>query len=113
MIVRAGVLGAMLLMVAGSSAGAIPDHRPPIQDIVLSGVIRSLGIVQEEPAERPQATFFLDIAQYGGKTMPVLVVVPAPIPCIDGDHATLSGAFDKEGFGGPMLLWAHILSCGD
>ena len=44
--------------------------------------------------------------------MSVLVVMPAPIPCIERDHATLSGEFDKEGFGGPMLLWAHILSCG-
>ena len=111
MIVRAAILGAISILTLSCSALAHPHGRPGLRRMVLSGVIRSSGVVEEEPQARPQATFFLDVVQPNGQTISVLTVLPAPIPCFDGEHATLSGEFDKEGLGGPMLLSAQILSC--
>lgn len=70
-----------------------------------------MGVVQEESQERSLATFFLDVAQPDGKPLAMLVVLPAPIPCVEGDRATVSGEFD-DGLGVPMVLWPRILSCG-
>lgn len=112
MTVRAVLLAAISMVALSTSALAAPPLRPSFRKTVLTGVIRSLGVVQEEPRERPQATFLLDVVQSDGRTLSVLTVLPAPIPCAEGDRAMLSGDFAKEGLGGPMLLSAHILSCG-
>ena len=110
--VRPCALGVMSLLALSSSAGAAIHRRPGVRATVVSGVIRDLGVAQEEPTAQPQATFFLDVVQPDGQTISVLTVLPAPIPCVEGEHATLTGQVDNQGFGGPMLLWPHILSCG-
>lgn len=111
MIVRADVLGAFSILALSVCANAAAHCRPPVANTVLHGVIRSIGVVQEEPQERPQATFFLDVPQPDGKPVAVLVVLPAPIACREKDRATVSGQFDV-GLGVPMVLSPRILSCG-
>ncbi len=94
-----------------------PDAEPPRPHLVhisLTGTVISFGIVQEEPAETPQATFFLDVVGSDGVRRKVLVVVPAPaFHCWEGERATLEGEVGPDEAKAPtILLDARLVSCG-
>ncbi len=91
----------------------VEPARPPLVHMTLTGVVTSLGIVQEEPAETPQATFYLAITGSDGVHRRVLVDVPEPrFPCGEGDRATLEGDVPADETAAPTILMrARLISC--
>ncbi len=88
----------------------MPATLPPAwssRAVTIAGVIRSLRESQMEPAAAAQASFMLARPH----RPPVVVVLPAPIPCLEGDRAVIAGEL-TEGQGlPPVLLSPRILSC--
>jgi hypothetical protein len=88
--------------------------RPGLVHETLTGIVRSLGVVQEEPAETPQASFYLMVRGPNGRTVDVLVSLPAQaLHCSEGELATLEGDVAAADRDMPTLLMqARTLSCG-
>ena len=88
--------------------------RPPLVHETLTGVVKSFGVVQEEPGETPQAVFYLTIV--GADAHPADVLVGMPVfafRCAEGDRATLEGDVGANERDRPsVLMGAHIISCG-
>ena len=79
----------------------------------LTGRVRSVGILQEEPGATPQANFYLDVASADGKVQAVLISLPAyRFACSEGEQAAIEGDFVAADSPFPaMLLSAQLLSC--
>ena len=88
--------------------------RPGLVHETLTGTIKSVGVVQEEPGETPQAVFYLTVVGADGHPADVLVGMPAQaFHCSQGDRATLEGDVGADEKDSPsVLMRAHILSCG-
>jgi hypothetical protein len=106
----AGLVASGLLAPPGAARGDPRGRAAPAHE-VLTGIVRSIRIGQLEPAETPQATFFLDIRRADGKAASVLVELPAPIFCFEGDLAVIEGDLAEDDVLPPILLSARILSC--
>ena len=100
---------------AGNNATGSRVYRKaaPLRHMILSGIVTSLGVVQEEPGETPQATFYLKIIRSNGTYQNVLVGLPeSRFLCVEGDHAKLEGDLSPgKTPSPPILLSAKLLSC--
>jgi hypothetical protein len=87
--------------------------RPQLVHRVVTGVVTNLGMVQEEPAQTPQATFYLRPQGAPRRSRGMLVVLPAyRFPCGEGEIATIEGDYEPSANGFPaMLVDARLLSC--
>ena len=92
----------------------LDQRRPALVHETLTGIVKSLGVVQEEPAETPQAVFYLTVQGPDGRAADVLVSMPAmSFHCLEGQRATLEGdvsAGDKDL--PTILMSARLVSCG-
>lgn len=85
------------------------------QPVTLTGTVRSLVMIQEEPAETPQSVFTLELRRpWCGETA-VFASMPGPLLCFDGDFATFTGDYfpPVSGFpGGPIFEARKVVGCG-
>lgn len=79
----------------------------------LTGTVRSLGIVQEEPGATPQVNFYLDVARAVGTIEAVLISMPVDRPhCSEGERAVIEGDFVAADSIFPAMLFSpHVTSC--
>lgn len=87
--------------------------RPRLLHQKLTGTVTSLGIVQEEPAETPQATFNLQVREWHGKSKDIIVSMPAhKFLCNKGDRATLVGDLLPDDAEMPAVLTSpRLVAC--
>ena len=78
-----------------------------------TGMVRSFGIVQEEPGETPQASFYLDVSRRDGHVESLLVSLPArEFRCGDRGRVTVEGEFARASGAMPaVVLAARVVSC--
>ena len=90
--------------------GAAPKTLP---HETLTGTVRSLGIVQEEPGATPQVNFYLDVTKADGAVEAVLVSMPVDRPfCSEGELAVIEGDFVAADSTFPAMLFSpHVVSC--
>jgi hypothetical protein len=91
-----------LALLGGCASPAAPTR--------LTGIVRGMGVVQEEPRETPQMSFYLDGVR--GRA-PILVTGPAWSYCPNGARATVEGRYLPPGelIRTPMLDGARIVRC--
>jgi hypothetical protein len=87
--------------------------RPRLVHRIITGVVTHYGVVQEEPAQTPQATLYLRPQGSPRRSRGFLVVLPAyRFGCGEGDIATMEGDDEPAANGFPeMLVDARLLSC--
>lgn len=92
------------LAVLSSSSGAADICKSPSQ-ITLSGKVRQIQSLREEPQAAVETWFWVDLAAplCGKKTVSASVI--GTIPCSEGDSIALSGEFSPPG---PMTDTARI-----
>ncbi len=85
-----------------------------VGSVTLTGTVRSLAMIQEEPAETPQSVFTLELRQpWCGETL-IFAAMPGPLFCFEGDLVTLAGDYfpPTSGFpGGPIFEARTLVSC--
>lgn len=76
--------------------------------ITVSGIVHGLATVKQEPAAVPQSSFTLQKPSCG--TADVLVSVPAPIFCSEGDRANVTGEYLRPTalIPVPVISRAHV-----
>ncbi len=89
-------MGRLVLIVAGLALVAIQPAfaagAPCAEgDITVTGTVRNLGTVQEEPSAAPQTNFILEHPSCGDSN--ILVGGAAPIFCGEGDLAIVQGRY--------------------
>ena len=57
----------------------------------VSGIVRGVGTIQEEPTAAPQSSFILEKPSCGERS--ILVAAPAPLFCSNGDTAVVEGRY--------------------
>jgi hypothetical protein len=85
-----------VLVVALSSAHAAPlpcDGGP----VTVTGTVRGFGVLQEEPQQEPQSSFFLDATDFTCTRASIMVMAPGHQLCTDGDEAVVSGDYLPPG----------------
>lgn len=89
-----------------------PRPPAPPRHVVLTGMVESLAVSQQEPSAEPQAGFYLRTSDDGAAA--VLVVMPAArFACPEGAQATLEGDFlPADPPFPPALFAAKLLACG-
>jgi len=103
------IAGAGLALAAALSAGTPSAAHSP--HVVLTGVIRSLGVLQTEPSETPQTSFMLVTTELGMRRE-LLVMIPGRTFCFEGERATVEGDLTPAEAPFPdMLLDARLASC--
>ena len=90
--------------------GAGPKKLP---HETLTGTVRSLGIVQEEPGATPQVNFYLDVTEADGNVEAVLISMPVYRPfCSEGELAVIEGDLAAADATFPAMLFSpHVVSC--
>lgn len=96
---------------AEDSGGGTVRKRLPHE--TLTGTVRSVGILQEEPGATPQVTFDLDVIGADGQIQAVLISMPVYRPfCSEGEQAIIEGDFAAADSTFPAMMFsAHVLSC--
>ena len=97
----------------GSNTQPQSRDRPRFVHKKLTGTVKAFGIVQEEPAETPQANFYLQVREPDGRLKDILVSMPEyDFPCSEGERATLVGDLTPDDAKMPtVLLSARLVSC--
>jgi hypothetical protein len=88
----ASISVAVFAAVALSSARAAPlpcDGGP----VTVTGTVRGFGVLQEEPQQEPQSSFFLDATDFVCTKASIMVMAPGHQLCTDGDEAVVSGDY--------------------
>jgi hypothetical protein len=97
-IVRTGVAIAFAIGLMPQMAAAAPDAPKAevcgkADDITLTGKIRSLQSMREEPQAEVQTFFSLDLSKPLCGVTTVQASVMGLIPCLEGDTITMTGDF--------------------
>jgi hypothetical protein len=96
--VRTGVAIAFAIGLLPQMAAAAPDQPKAeacgrVDGITLTGKIRSLQSMREEPEAEVQTFFALDLPALFCGVMTVQASVMGLIPCLEGDTVTMTGEF--------------------
>lgn len=88
---RSAIAAVAIVALASSSAaiGQTCDHG----EVTVTGTVRGLGVLQIEPQEDPQTSFFLDQTDFSCTRESILIMAPGLQACSSGDRATVMGSY--------------------
>ena len=109
---------ATLIVAALSLAGGLAmaaDDCTGTKPVTLTGRMRAVGTIQEEPGETPQTHFSLDLLKPWCGLTTIQASLPGPVFCVEGAVVTLTGDYDPPrapmwmaGFHGRTMIACKI-----